>query len=98
MCLPIANLSFFFKLSSFTHAHTHTTTTTTTVVGRRPQGTLLGWFASAGSLARMLFPVMSGYVSRYGSVQMLFGIVVGVLVVATVFTTYARHTLTLLSQ
>eukprot|EP00980_Cylindrotheca_fusiformis_P017314 scaffold5371_cov139-Cylindrotheca_fusiformis.AAC.2 len=29
------------------------------IVGRRPQGTLLGWFASAGSFARLVFPITS---------------------------------------
>lgn len=30
------------------------------VVGAQPQGTLLGWFGSAGSLARIGFPVIAG--------------------------------------
>lgn len=30
------------------------------VVGAQPQGTLLGWFGSAGSLARIVFPVIAG--------------------------------------
>ena len=30
------------------------------VVGAQPQGALLGWFGSAGSLARIGFPVIAG--------------------------------------
>ena len=69
-----------------------------TVVGRRPQGTLLGWFASAGSLARMVFPIMSGYVANYQGVHFLFFILVTVLVLSTVFTFAARKTLSMLSM
>lgn len=68
------------------------------VVGRRPQGTLLGWFASVGSLARMFFPVMSGYVTTYSSINTLFGVLTGVLILSTFFVLRARGTLTLLSS
>ncbi len=30
------------------------------VVGAQPQGTLMGWFGSAGALARTFFPVVAG--------------------------------------
>jgi ceroid-lipofuscinosis MFS transporter 7 len=69
----------------------------TPVVGRRPQGTLLGWFASAGSLARMIFPIMSGYIAYYCKIDTLFLILTGVLLVSAAFTVWARETLTLLS-
>ena len=39
------------------------------VVGRRPQGTLQGYFASAGSLARIIYPIMSGYIISYDSIN-----------------------------
>ena len=68
------------------------------VVGRRPQGTLLGWFASFGSLARMFFPVVSGYVTTYSSIQTLFGVLTCILIVSTAFVLCARETLTLLSS
>ena len=67
------------------------------VVGRRPQGELLGWFASAGSLARILFPVMSGYIAYYFSMEVLFTVLTGVLLLSTAFILLARRTLTLLS-
>ena len=70
----------------------------TPVVGRRPQGTLLGWFASAGSLARMTFPIMSGYVADYAGITLLFYILAGVLTVSTAFTLYSKSTLEFLSQ
>jgi len=56
------------------------------IVGRRPQGTMLGWFASAGSLARMIFPVMSGYIAHHQGMPTLFFILFGVLSAATLFT------------
>ncbi|CAJ1965856.1 unnamed protein product [Cylindrotheca closterium] len=68
------------------------------IVGRRPQGTLLGWFASAGSLARLVFPVVSGYVEHYLGFVTLFYILTGVLGVSTVVTLYNQNTLTMLSQ
>lgn len=68
------------------------------VVGRRPQGFLLGWFASAGSLARMFFPIMSGYISSYLGIDVLFICLLVVLGTATAFVLYARNTLTFLSS
>jgi hypothetical protein len=68
------------------------------VVGRRPQGELLGWFASAGSLARIIFPIMSGYVANFSSMEMVFATLVGVLILSTAFILWARETLTLLSS
>jgi len=68
------------------------------VVGRRPQGALLGYFASAGSLARMIFPLGSGVIAYYKDVDTLFMILVGVLLVSTLFVLLARKTLTFLSS
>eukprot|EP00903_Cladosiphon_okamuranus_P018701 g17214.t1 len=34
------------------------------VVGAQPQGTLMGWFGSAGALARTFFPVLAGVLSE----------------------------------
>lgn len=63
------------------------------IVGRRPQGTLLGWFASAGSAARILFPVMCGYVVNIASIQVVFIILCVVLGLAMAFTFLAKDTL-----
>lgn len=68
------------------------------IVGRRPQGELLGWFASAGSLARLCFPIVSGYVTKYFGISALFYVLLCVLSVSIVITTYARETLLFLSQ
>lgn len=68
------------------------------IVGRRPQGTLLGWFASAGSLARLCFPIVSGYVSHYLGITTLFYMLIGVLTISILITMYSRETLLLLSQ
>lgn len=68
------------------------------IVGRRPQGTLLGWFASAGSVARMAFPIMSGYVAGMSDMRIVFVILTCVLGVAMCFTLLARKTLTTLSS
>jgi ceroid-lipofuscinosis MFS transporter 7 len=68
------------------------------VVGRRPQGALLGWFASAGSLARMFFPIMSGYVADYKDVETLFCILTGVLFVSIAFVYWSRDILLFLSS
>ena len=67
------------------------------VVGRRPQGTLMGWFASAGSFARIAFPVMAGLVAA-GDIRNLFIILSSVLLASTMFVLMSRKTLTLLSS
>lgn len=68
------------------------------IVGRRPQGMLLGWFASAGSLARIMFPVFSGYIARYSSMSALFLLLTSVLTVSVIFVVSTRKTLSLLSS
>lgn len=68
------------------------------VVGRRPQGTLQGWFASAGSLARIIFPVISGYISEYDDITTVFVLLFVVLVISNVFVALSAKTLTTLSQ
>lgn len=67
------------------------------IIGRRPQGYLQGWFASAGSLARMFFPILSGFVAHYSSEQALFAILTSILVLSAVFVLLTRETLNLLS-
>merc|ERR1711865_388365 len=68
------------------------------VVGRRPQGTLQGWFASAGSLARIIFPVISGYISEYDDITTMFILLFVILVTSNVFVALSAKTLTTLSQ
>jgi len=35
------------------------------IVGKGPQGAMLGWFGSAGSLARIIFPLLAGTMSHF---------------------------------
>mmetsp|Transcript_209 Transcript_209/g.295 ORF Transcript_209/g.295 Transcript_209/m.295 type:complete len:491 (+) Transcript_209:108-1580(+) len=67
------------------------------IVGRRKQGTLMGWFASSGSAARILFPIMSGYVTNYSSIITLFLILIGILSTSMSIVVVYRKTLGLLS-
>mmetsp|Transcript_15740 Transcript_15740/g.23959 ORF Transcript_15740/g.23959 Transcript_15740/m.23959 type:complete len:510 (+) Transcript_15740:151-1680(+) len=58
------------------------------IAGKRPQGFLMGMFASAGSLARMIFPVLSGYIAKNDAVDVFYVLlwVLGIsLVVVVVF-------------
>ncbi|CAJ1941594.1 unnamed protein product, partial [Cylindrotheca closterium] len=68
------------------------------IVGRRPQGTLLGWFAAAGSLAQLVFPIVAGYVEHYLGFLPLFYILTGILAVFTLITLLGQRTLSMLSQ
>lgn len=81
---------------SFAAIAPHTSFVAFTVVGRRPQGTLMGWFASAGSFARITFPVMAGIVAAI-DMRNLFVILSAVLSVSTIFVIMSRKTLALLS-
>ena len=67
------------------------------VVGRRPQGTLQGYFASAGSLARILFPVMSGYIAHYDDITTVFVVLFINLLISNIFVALSSKTLTTLS-
>merc|ERR1711862_201667 len=47
------------------------------IVGRRPQGTLQGYFVSAGALARIIFPISSGYIAHlFGLRPLLFAAII----------------------
>lgn len=56
----------------------------------------MGWFASAGSFARIAFPVMSGVVAAI-DMRNLFIILASILTASTVFVVLSRKTLNLLS-
>ena len=79
-------------------ARSHIPLSPVTVVGRRPQGTLLGWFSSAGSFARVVFPILSGYVSEFSSIQTLCVFLTCALLLSSAFILWAKDTLTLLSS
>ena len=57
-----------------------------------------GWFASAGSLARILFPVMSGYISEYDDITTVFIVLTVVLVISNVFVAMSARTMETLSK
>mmetsp|Transcript_17171 Transcript_17171/g.26577 ORF Transcript_17171/g.26577 Transcript_17171/m.26577 type:complete len:487 (+) Transcript_17171:44-1504(+) len=67
------------------------------IVGRRKQGTLMGWFSASGSAARILCAIITGYVTNYASIDTLFFILMAILTTAIIFTITARKTLGLLS-
>ena len=45
----------------------------------KPQGFLLGIFGSAGSLARIVFPIMTGFIATYFSADAVFGVLAALL-------------------
>jgi len=49
------------------------------ITNQGPQGKLLGWFGSAGSLARVIFPLMAGAVSQHYSEKIAFAVMAGIL-------------------
>jgi len=57
----------------------------------------MGWFASAGSFARITFPVMAGFVAAV-DMRDLFIILASILTVSTLFVIMSRKTLALLSS
>lgn len=59
---------------------------------------LLGWFACAGALARILTPVAAGYVSHYASTLAVFGALATVVAAAVGAVLLSRRTLLLLSS
>jgi MFS transporter, ceroid-lipofuscinosis neuronal protein 7 len=67
------------------------------VIGRQPQGELQGWFASAGSLARMIFPIMAGYIAEYKGIDPLFLLLAILLTISAILILMAKDTLLLLA-
>jgi hypothetical protein len=46
----------------------------------------------------MIFPIMSGYIANYSTMDALFFVLTGVLLVSTAFVLWARDTLTFLAS
>mmetsp|Transcript_6294 Transcript_6294/g.9144 ORF Transcript_6294/g.9144 Transcript_6294/m.9144 type:complete len:501 (-) Transcript_6294:357-1859(-) len=67
------------------------------LVGRQPQGPLQGWFSFSGSLARVTFPVMAGYLVNYSGIEALFYFLIVIAGTAVVFTFMFRDILMYLS-
>lgn len=56
-----------------------------------PQGTLLGWFGSAGSLARVIFPILAGVLAeRYENDSIIFALMAFLLVVSIALVKFYR--------
>ncbi len=68
------------------------------VIGRRPQGTLLGFYGASGTAARVMFPIVSGYIVAYSDVENVFRILVLVLTLSLILVLTFRKTLKDLSQ
>ena len=83
---------------SFTIILITNSTHSSQVVGRRPQGILQGYFASAGSLARMIFPISSGYMMHLCGPTVLFCILIAIIAFTISFSMYYKKTLEKLSS
>ena len=57
----------------------------TLVAKSNAQGALFGWFATAGFMARMVFPVIAGYVAQEGGDLVLFCLLIPLLVGSMTF-------------
>jgi len=68
------------------------------ILGRRPQGTLQGWFSASGSIARISFPIIAGYVVSNRDIESLFYILVVILLSSMIFMVAFRRVLTLLAS
>ena len=57
--------------------------------GKKAQGALFGWFAMAGSMARIFFPVLAGYISCFvGAINFMLVIVPLLLASGTIVIVY----------
>jgi ceroid-lipofuscinosis MFS transporter 7 len=68
------------------------------IAGRRPQGVLQGFFSAAGSVARVSFPVIAGYIVSTGDIETLFILLLTVLGLGTFFMIFFRRTYTRLAS
>jgi len=68
------------------------------IVGRQPQGPLQGWFSFSGSLARVCFPIIAGYIIRSMGIEILLSILTFVSSLAILITYTFRNILTRLSM
>ena len=61
------------------------------IVKTGPQGAVLGWFGSAGSLARILFPLLTGFMAEITNDGDIFGLTSLVLIVSVSVLFSCRH-------
>jgi ceroid-lipofuscinosis MFS transporter 7 len=55
-----------------------------------PQGEMMGYFGSAGSLARVVFPIMAGILTDLYGDNVIFGVMAGVLLVSAAGYAYLK--------
>lgn len=56
-----------------------------------PQGKMMGWFASSGSLARVIFPILAGVVSNSFEDSIIFIVMFIMLIFAMIVTAWFEH-------
>ena len=54
------------------------------ILSKGPQGKLLGYFGSAGSLARVVFPLLAGYLTEYFGDNFIFIIMATLLLLSCI--------------
>ena len=59
-----------------------------------PQGKMMGWFASSGSLARVVFPILAGVISNSFGDGVIFIVMFVVLSIATAVTAWFGNLIT----
>lgn len=78
--------------------HTATVGLFSKIAGRRPQGVLLGFFSMVGSISRVLFPIMAGFIVSDGDADKLFILLLCFLGISTTYLLLFRKTLTRLAS
>ena len=84
---------FFMYASGYPIGHTAVIGLFGKVLKERDQGALMGWFASSGSLARVIFPIFGGYISNYFGFHSLFLIDIIILIISIVLVICTRKVL-----
>jgi len=64
------------------------------IISDGPQGEMMGWFASCGSIARVVFPILAGAISNVFDDRLIFIVMSVVLVIAIMFTVWFRREMT----
>lgn len=78
--------------------HTATVGLFSKIAGRRPQGVLLGFFSMVGSISRVAFPIMAGFIVSDGDSDKLFILLLCFLGISTTYLLVLRKTLTRLAS
>ena len=60
------------------------------IISDGPQGEMLGWFASAGSFARIIFPITAGFISNFYGDNLIFIIITLILLISIIVTIWYK--------